>query len=379
MSVIFGGNGQEGEFWWGAFGKRKKYKIASFKEVPDLSIEERRKRIMDKMKPWKYSEADPFLSGDMNVEVDFGGGGVYDTSPLPNPSPTPTPSATPGPSTGTTEAQRFLRDVLNNGGTLDSTVSAATITFFNGLFTNNLWNNLLEFYPSIGGTQDSNKLGGKGSYNLSYNGGWTFNYSGQTPNGVNGIANTGINPASPSLSSFFGLEVDGTIKGSMGGYFTTASTVPTVFNFAMGAFDPYNSGFDGGFALEPCIKTGSSGGYDLTDGRMGVLAGNNQTGVNSTNPLSGTNGTISFTYSGNSVDLYHNTKKIETITTAFGRYQTDSTLGLGGARRSPEPTIDFSNHRIQFAFYTGYLNETQHKKLNELINQYQTDLLRNNF
>ena len=90
MSVIFGGNGQDGEFWWGAFGKRKKYKIASFKEVPDLSIEERRKRIMDKMKPWKYSEADPFLSGDMSVEVVFGGGGVYDT-----PTPTPTPSVTP--------------------------------------------------------------------------------------------------------------------------------------------------------------------------------------------------------------------------------------------------------------------------------------------
>ena len=90
MSVIFGGNGQDGEFWWGAFGKRKKYKIASFKEVPDLSIEERRKRIMDKMKPWKYSEADPFLSGDMSVEVVFGGGGVFATA-----TPTPTPSVTP--------------------------------------------------------------------------------------------------------------------------------------------------------------------------------------------------------------------------------------------------------------------------------------------
>jgi len=89
MSVIFGGNGQEGEFMWGPLGKRKKYRIASFKDVPDLTIEERRRKVLEKMKPWKYSEADPFMSGDMDIEVDFGGG-------VPSPTPTNTPSNTPG-------------------------------------------------------------------------------------------------------------------------------------------------------------------------------------------------------------------------------------------------------------------------------------------
>lgn len=90
MSIIFGGNGQEGEFMWGPLGKRKKYKIASFKDVPDLTTEERRRKILEKLKPWKYSEADPFLSGDMSVDVEFGGGGVFFTA-----TPTPTPSVTP--------------------------------------------------------------------------------------------------------------------------------------------------------------------------------------------------------------------------------------------------------------------------------------------
>lgn len=96
MSIIFGGNGQEGEFMWGPLGKRKKYRIASFKDVPDLTTEERRRKILEKMKPWKYSEADPFLSGDMNVEVDFGGGGVFAT-PTPSVTPSATPNASPTP------------------------------------------------------------------------------------------------------------------------------------------------------------------------------------------------------------------------------------------------------------------------------------------
>jgi hypothetical protein len=48
--------GQEGKITWGVLGKRKTFVNQAFKEVPDLSTEERKQQILDKMKP--YSSED---------------------------------------------------------------------------------------------------------------------------------------------------------------------------------------------------------------------------------------------------------------------------------------------------------------------------------
>ena len=110
------------------------------------------------------------------------------------PTNTPTPSSTP-PTPGVAEANTYLAAVVAAGGTVTSPMSAATITMFTSLFSNNLWNTLTAFYPVLGGVQNSHAINGKnpGTNKLTINGGWTHNTSGITCNATTGFANTGIN------------------------------------------------------------------------------------------------------------------------------------------------------------------------------------------
>jgi hypothetical protein len=155
-------------------------------------------------------------TGYATLVIFSGTGSVYDASgvtftltagcPTPTPTPTitptetptatptPTPSSTPVPS-GTTEAETYLASVLSAGGTgITPTVSAATITLFTSLVSNNLWDSLNAFYPVLGGVQLSHAINAKspGTNNLVFSGGWTHNASGMTANGTNGVANTGV-------------------------------------------------------------------------------------------------------------------------------------------------------------------------------------------
>lgn len=111
------------------------------------------------------------------------------------PTPTLTPSSSPEPS-GTTEANTFLSAVAEAGGTLNSTISAATRTLFTSLVSNGLYDKLSAFYPMIGETQDSCKFNGKNPLNtdaafrLTYAGGISSNSNGLIFNGTNAVADT---------------------------------------------------------------------------------------------------------------------------------------------------------------------------------------------
>ena len=87
--------------------------------------------------------------------------------------------------------------MVQSGGTLNSTISAATRTLFTSLVSNNLYNKLFVFYPHLGGVSASHSINGKStSYTLSFNGGWTFDSNGSKPNGTNGYAQSaGLSPA----------------------------------------------------------------------------------------------------------------------------------------------------------------------------------------
>ena len=113
------------------------------------------------------------------------------------PTNTPTPSTTT-PASGTTEAQVYLAAVLASGGTFGasgSTISAATITLFTSLVSNNLWDSLNAIYPYLGGTSGGCAINGKtpGTYNITWNGGMTFDSNGPKGNGTNGYGNTNLN------------------------------------------------------------------------------------------------------------------------------------------------------------------------------------------
>jgi hypothetical protein len=128
---------------------------------------------------------------------------------------TPTPSSTPLPS-GTTEAQEYLEAVIQAGGTgIDSTVSACTITLFNQLFTNGLWNKIQAFYPMLGSNSNGTKFNAKNpldtnaAYRLQFNGGWTYSVSGITSNGTNAYADTFLSGGSiGNLNNHLGVYMN---------------------------------------------------------------------------------------------------------------------------------------------------------------------------
>lgn len=106
---------------------------------------------------------------------------------------TPTPTVSPGPAFDA-DAAAYLAAVISAGGTTDSTISAATDTLFTSLKSNGLYNKIKRLYPFVGGVANSNKINAKipGTNDIGFNGGWTHNYSGSTPNGTTGYGNLGI-------------------------------------------------------------------------------------------------------------------------------------------------------------------------------------------
>jgi hypothetical protein len=109
------------------------------------------------------------------------------------PTNTPTPSTTP-PASGTTEANAYLSAVVTAGGTLDATISAATVTLFTSLVSAGIWDTLQQFYPLLGGVAASNAIEGKSATSkITWNGGMTFSSSGAKSNGTNAYGNIAYN------------------------------------------------------------------------------------------------------------------------------------------------------------------------------------------
>lgn len=122
------------------------------------------------------------------------------------PTNTPTPSNTPPPS-GTTEARAYMAAVLSAGGTLSSTISAATETLFTSLVSAGLWDKIQQFYPLLGGTGPGCAIEGKtATTNITWNGGMTFSSSGAKSNGTNAYGNIGYNDLSLSNLDDFHLS-----------------------------------------------------------------------------------------------------------------------------------------------------------------------------
>jgi hypothetical protein len=118
----------------------------------------------------------------------------------PTQTPTQTPTRTPTPTpciNSSVIADNYLSAVVSAGGTgLTASVSAATREFFCCLETSGILSKMTAIYPFIGGTASSNKFNAlnpidtNGAYRLTFNGGWTHDSFGATPNGANGYART---------------------------------------------------------------------------------------------------------------------------------------------------------------------------------------------
>lgn len=134
------------------------------------------------------------------------------------PTPTVTPSSTP---TSNANAIAYINAIVGAGATgLTATITGATVTLFDELQSNGLYNKIYAMYPMLGGSSATCKFNAvdpdndDASFRLTFNGGWVFNTSGATGNGINTYADTHLTPSSYSQysghSSFYSLtQVNG--------------------------------------------------------------------------------------------------------------------------------------------------------------------------
>ena len=90
-----------------------------------------------------------------------------------------------------------VNDFLYNAGISAQTQINAVNTLVSTLKTSGIWSKMKAVYPMVGGTATSHSINlvNPGTYNLTFNGGWTHTASGATPNGTTGYANTNFIPS----------------------------------------------------------------------------------------------------------------------------------------------------------------------------------------
>jgi hypothetical protein len=91
-----------------------------------------------------------------------------------------------------------VNDFLYSANISSPTQKSAINTLVNTLKTEGIWTKMKAIYPMVGGTSTGHSVNLKtpGTYDLTFNGGWTHSSSGATPNGSNAYANTNIIPSS---------------------------------------------------------------------------------------------------------------------------------------------------------------------------------------
>jgi hypothetical protein len=285
--------------------------------------------------------------------------GTPNQTPTPNPTGTPTPTPTILP--GTSEANSYLSAVVAAGGTLNSTISGATRTLFQSIWSNGFNNGMLYMYPFIGGTAGSNKFNAlnpvdtNAGYRLTFNGGWTHSSSGATPNGVNAYANTFFTPNSASTL---------TISGGTLGFYSGTDSVGAFSKCAMGS----KGDLSNGWALYPKSNA------DVID----AFAWENDTGAPTTATNPNSLGGLAFTRTGTTqVSYVRRGTLFETVNKA-SIAKSPQPIYLG-ALNSDGTDGQYSVFRQQFNYAHTGLTVAQITTLDTIIQTYQTSLSRNTY
>ena len=277
-------------------------------------------------------------------------------------TPTPTPSIIPS---GTTQAQTYLSQVVASGGTVNSAQSAATITLFTSLVSNNLWDKLYAFYPTLGGVAASHRINGRsstGQYNLTYYGGWTHTSSGMQPNGTNGYADT----------SFIPNTVLGTSASSLGIYVNLQGSGSRIYDMGCANSD---SLLTAQFAIA-AKRAAGNGNNTLFD--AGDYNPNGYGRVDTTSQASASGMTIGSVRSTTDRTLYRNGTNIATQGGSRNITYSSRELILG-AMYNDGGIAYFSDNRYGFVFIGSGLTNTDIVNLSSIINTYQTALGRNTY
>lgn len=376
---------RNGEIQHGFIGKFKTYKKLGFKEVPDLSTEEKQAQLLEKMKPWSYDSKKIKPKFSMMAKAVSGTTGPV-PSPTPTPTsvtPTPTPTATvtptitptntvtptptltptntstptPTPSSAAfdSDAAAFLADVLATGGTLNATISAATNTLYTELKSEGLYSKLIVWYPFVGGTDASHAIMGdrtQSTYDMTWYGGVTHSSNGIIGNNTNSLGITNYeNGNLPSTRTQF------------------------LYNVLSTANDRYNSG--GGNGQQNNIITRFAGGTNAffahgalqsyTAGSIGQDdRGNFISSIDGSNTLIGYKNEVQAVNTSST-----NSTGSQNLLSVLG----NNTTSVPGTPFSP--TNQVSNATIAFYGHATYMTAAEMVKFSEIINDFQTSLGRN--
>jgi len=370
---------RKGEIQHGFPGKFKTYKKVGFKEVPELSTEEKQQEILNKMKPWVYDPSKIKAKFSMMAKA------VQPTGPTPTPvtpTPTPTNTSTPTPPTPTptqtttvtptqtntptptpssapafdSDAAAYLADVLSAGGTgITSTVSGATNTLFTELKTEGLYSKLIVWYPFLGGIDTSHAIMGdrtQSTYDMTFYGGVTHSSNGIIGNGSNGLGITNyVNGSLPSTRTQF------------------------LYNVLSTANDRYNSG--GGNGSQNNIITRFAGGTNafFAHGALQSYTAGSIGQDDRGNLISSIDGSNTLIGYKNEVQAVNTTSSNSTGSNNYLSVLGNNTSIIPATPFSP--TNQVSNATIAFYGHATYMTAAEMVKFSEIINDFQTTLGRN--
>jgi hypothetical protein len=205
------------------------------------------------------------------------------STPTPTPSSTPTPTPTSTPIPFDVDAQAYLNAVITSGGTVNSTMSAATNTLFVSLKDYDIYNDLLVFYPILGGTADSTKLNGKRTapqFDIEWSnpGAMTFDSSGVLGNTAGGgntfiVPDTDLTLGNRHMSFYSNLVVGGAAGYEIGGGDGVTNTLIVSYGggtgyFAFGPFNTYANTSSTGFYYTQV--SGATSPYNMVGYKNGV-------------------------------------------------------------------------------------------------------------
>ena len=262
---------------------------------------------------------------------------------------TPTPTPTSSPAAPDSGATAYLNAVVTAGGTVNSTMSAATNTFYTTIRNAGILSKMYRMYPFIGGTANAHTVEGVNpSVNSgTFNGGWTHSVSGATPNGTNGYM-TQSPTIAPSINANFGFGV----------YVNETAGLKT----AIGSYSDAGTGANGqGYAA-----------IALVTATMTLAAGSNDR----LNDVALQTRTINQGFFASSrISTTQNILKQNTGTTTITITQVlDTQQQYIGARSSNGAPEDYFNKRLAFVFQGNNLSSSELDTLYNAIQTYQTSL-----
>jgi hypothetical protein len=218
---------------------------------------------------------------------------------------------------------------------------------------------MVAFYPMIGETSATCAINGRilGEDNITFNGGWTFNASGATPNGTNAWGNTNVNASTQLSQNNTHVSYYSVGGASSAGLDMAVSTPSSPFPM-VGLYVREDSGSNAvaGVRINASSSTYSTftTGNTFNDGRAFII------GSRTTS---------------NQQRLYFN-GALKTSTTNTSVALPNGNVYLG-ARNNSGTADAFSNKQCAFATIGFGLDDTQASNLSTIINNFNTTLGRN--